>query len=261
MKTIESKEEQFNEIVFENRNKEYGAYSLRKLYKKRMTIAMSISFVILLLSVSYPLIAGYLNKGRILSGDGGVTIIMDGMRKPVDAPPTPPPPPPPPPEALIEKVRFTAPVVVNDSLENSNFLNQDILGNQTNTAPPPEDSIVISDAPDIPTIVEVKPPPFIIVEEMPTYPGGNEIINTFITQNIVYPVLAKETNTQGTVYVTFIVETDGSITDVKVLRGIGSGCDEEALRVVKMMPKWNAGKQSGKSVRVQFNLPIKFTLQ
>ena len=83
----------------------------------------------------------------------------------------------------------------------------------------------------------------------------------FISDNIVYPSMAKESNIQGTVYVTFVVEADGSITDVKVLRGLGGGCDEEAVRVVKMMPKWNAGKQSGKSVRVQFNLPIKFTLQ
>ena len=114
---------------------------------------------------------------------------------------------------------------------------------------------------EAPVIVEVKPPPFIVVEEMPNYPGGDDARIKFITDNVVYPVMAKESNIQGTVYVTFVVEADGSITDVKVLRGIGGGCDEEAVRVVKMMPKWNAGKQSGKSVRVQFNLPIKFTLQ
>ncbi|HRZ77317.1 MAG TPA: energy transducer TonB, partial [Bacteroidales bacterium] len=66
---------------------------------------------------------------------------------------------------------------------------------------------------------------------------------------------------QGTVYVTFVVEKNGAVTDVRVLRGIGGGCDEEAIRVIQAMPKWNAGKQRGKPVRVQFNMPIKFTLQ
>jgi protein TonB len=73
--------------------------------------------------------------------------------------------------------------------------------------------------------------------------------------------MAKESGIQGRVFVTFVVEKDGSVTDVRVLRGIGGGCDEEAIRVVQKMPKWKAGKQRGKPVRVQFNLPIKFTLQ
>ena len=76
-----------------------------------------------------------------------------------------------------------------------------------------------------------------------------------------YPEEAKEIGIQGKVYVTFVVEVDGSITDVKVLRGIGSGCDDEAVRVVKSMPKWVPGKQRGVPVRVQFNLPINFKLQ
>lgn len=73
--------------------------------------------------------------------------------------------------------------------------------------------------------------------------------------------MAKDAGVQGAVYVTFVVEPDGNITNVKVLRGIGAGCDDEAIRVVKAMPKWKPGKQRGKSVRVQFNLPIRFTLR
>lgn len=72
--------------------------------------------------------------------------------------------------------------------------------------------------------------------------------------------MARESGIQGTVYVTFVVERNGNVTDVRVLRGIGGGCDEEAVRVIKAMPKWNPGKQRGKPVRVQFNMPIKFTL-
>ena len=79
-------------------------------------------------------------------------------------------------------------------------------------------------------------------------------------KNIRYPEAAIKNNVQGTVYVSFIVRTDGSVTDVKILRGIGSGCDEEAMRVVKLMPKWNPGEEKSKAVDVIFNLPIKFAL-
>ncbi len=102
---------------------------------------------------------------------------------------------------------------------------------------------------------------FTVVESMPEFPGGQASLFKFLQQNIDYPEIAKESGIQGRVFVTFVVETDGSVTDVRVLRGIGGGCDEEAVRVVKAMPKWNPGKQRGKPVRVQFNLPVKFTLQ
>jgi TonB family protein len=95
---------------------------------------------------------------------------------------------------------------------------------------------------------------------MPSYPGGYEALVKFILENVQYPAEAKKNNIQGTVFVSFIVETDGSVTHVKVLRGIGGGCDEEGARVVSIMPKWVPGKEQGKVVRVQFNLPIKFAL-
>lgn len=102
---------------------------------------------------------------------------------------------------------------------------------------------------------------FQIVEENPEFPGGQTALHKFLFENIKYPVIANESGIQGMVYVTFVVEKDGSITDVRVLRGIGGGCDEEAVRVVKTMPKWKVGKQRGKPVRVQFNLPVRFVLQ
>jgi len=100
-----------------------------------------------------------------------------------------------------------------------------------------------------------------IVEEEPEFPGGYPAMYKFLSNNIKYPPMAKHANVQGKVYVQFVVETDGSITDVKVLRGIGSGCDKEAVRVVKMMPKWKPGKQQGRNVRVSFKLPVKYKLQ
>lgn len=102
---------------------------------------------------------------------------------------------------------------------------------------------------------------FQIVESMPEFPGGDVARMQFLHDNIKYPQIARESGIQGTVYVTFVVEKDGRVTDIRVLRGIGGGCDEEAIRVIKAMPRWAPGKQRGKPVRVQFNMPIKFTLQ
>ena len=101
---------------------------------------------------------------------------------------------------------------------------------------------------------------FMVVEDPPTYPGGDTARIQFLQQNIIYPKNARETNIQGIVYVTFVIEKDGAVNDVKVLKGIGGGCDEETIRVVGAMPKWKPGYHRGKPVRVQYNMPVKFTL-
>ena len=102
---------------------------------------------------------------------------------------------------------------------------------------------------------------FKIVEEMPSFPGGEGKLMEYVSKNIKYPQIARETGIQGRVFVNFVVEPDGSVSNVTVLRGIGGGCDEEAMRVVKNMPKWKPGKQRGKAVRVQYMLPVNFRLQ
>lgn len=102
---------------------------------------------------------------------------------------------------------------------------------------------------------------FTVVENDPEFPGGMEALYKYLAQNIKYPQLARDNNITGRVYVTFVVERDGSITGCRVLRDIGGGCGQEAIRVVKSMPKWTPGKQRGKAVRVQFNLPVNFNLQ
>jgi protein TonB len=103
-------------------------------------------------------------------------------------------------------------------------------------------------------------PIFTVVEDMPKYPGGEEARNKYMVDNIKYPEGARKNGIQGRVFVSFVVEKDGAVTDVKVLRGIGGGCDEEAVRVIAAMPNWQPGKQDGKPVRVQFNMPISFNL-
>jgi periplasmic protein TonB len=102
---------------------------------------------------------------------------------------------------------------------------------------------------------------FTIVQEMPTYPGGQNAMEQFLALNIQYPPKAKENNIQGTVYAGFIVEADGTLSTYKVIKGIGAGCDEEVLRVLKSMPKWNSGKQAGKAVRVRLTIPVKFKVE
>lgn len=105
-----------------------------------------------------------------------------------------------------------------------------------------------------------KEKPFTRVEKMPEYQGGHNALVKFLVANIQYPAVAKQKKVQGTVYVSFVVKADGMVTNVKIKRGIGNGCDEEAMRIVKMMPKWVPGEQKGKPVDVQFVLPIQFKL-
>ena len=105
-----------------------------------------------------------------------------------------------------------------------------------------------------------QPDIFTVVEEMPSFPGGDQAMTKYLVENIRYPEVAQKNGIQGSIFITFVVEEDGNLSDIKVLRGIGGGCDEEAVRVIESMPKWKPGKQRGKAVRVQFNMPIMFKL-
>jgi len=158
----------------------------------------------------------------------------------------PPPPAPPPTTTLIN--------IVDDDIEVETDLNID--AEATELTEIPEYTPIASNEEEEVAEAEI----FTVVEESPSFPGGDEARIRFLTENIKYPQIARESSIQGTVYVTFVVEKNGNVTDVRVLRGIGGGCDEEAVRVIKAMPKWSPGKQRGKPVRVQFNMPIKFTL-
>lgn len=251
--------ESLEEIVFKNRNKEYGAYYLRKNYRKYMTASLIIAFVVMSAVVAYPIITAVVNKGRLIKEEKSVGAQMLDIPQ-EEAPP--PPPPPPPPEALQEKVKFTAPVVVEDTAVESDFGKQDLLAEKSNTEVPSEepDIEIVEDKPQVieqPKEAEI----FTVVEENPQFPGGEAALYKYLNESIKYPEEAKELGIQGRVFVNFVVETNGSVSNVKVLRGIGGGCDEEAIRVVQSMPKWTPGKQRGIPVRVSYNLPIKFTLQ
>lgn len=158
---------------------------------------------------------------------------------------TPPPPPPPQQVTVLE--------IVEDDVEVEDIdINVDV-DQKTEIevyVPPARDEEEISET-------EI----FTVVESMPEFPGGAAKMMEFIAKNIKYPPMARESGIQGRVFVNFVVEPDGKVSNVKVLRGIGGGCDEEAIRVVNNMPKWTPGRQRGKAVRVSFNLPVRFTLQ
>ncbi len=159
-----------------------------------------------------------------------------------------PPPPPPPPEVTTELE------IVDDDKEIEDEVNVDAETKETQ-------AVEMYFAPAVAEEeAESEDVPFTVVEVSPGFPGGEEARLKYLRDNLDYPVIARESGIQGTIYVTFVVERDGSITDVKVMRGIGGGCDEEAIRVVQKMPKWAPGQQRGKPVRVQFMMPIKFVL-
>lgn len=162
-----------------------------------------------------------------------------------------PPPPPPPPKLSINTLN-----IVDDDTEvdvEIDFSSEADETTEIETWTPPAQEVEEEEIEE----EEI----FMLVESAPEFPGGDEARVRFLSENLKYPQMAKESGIQGTVYITFVVEKDGRVTDVRILRGIGGGCDEEALRVVRMMPRWKAGEQRGRPVRVQFNLPVKFTLK
>lgn len=162
------------------------------------------------------------------------------------------PPPPPPPET--PEVTTLIEVVSDDQeIKNELVVNAEVNEDTKNIEIAP---VQIEEEED-----ETETQIFTVVENEPEFPGGMEALYKYLAQNIKYPQLARDNGITGKVYVTFVVERDGSIANPKVLRDIGGGCGAEAIRVVKSMPKWTPGKQRGKAVRVQFNLPVNFNLK
>lgn len=163
---------------------------------------------------------------------------------------TPPPPPPEEPEVVATELN----VVENDAedIHEVGIINAEAKA---------DEALEFTRVEVKEEVEEVEEEVFLVVEEDPEFPGGLDALSKFIADNIKYPQLAKENNITGKVFVSFVVEKDGRVGQVKILRDIGGGCGNEAVRVVKMMPKWKPGKQRGKAVRTQFNLPVNFDLQ
>ncbi|QRX63223.1 energy transducer TonB [Dysgonomonadaceae bacterium zrk40] len=162
-----------------------------------------------------------------------------------------PPPPPPPPEPETPEIIEVVEEKVETKLEIKTEDDQSQRQMQTYVPPPPPK----------PKQEEVTEEIFVVVEDQPLFPGGNAAMMKFLSDNIKYPVIAQENNIQGRVICNFVVEKDGSITDVQVVRGVDPTLDREAVRVIQQMPRWKPGKQRGQAVRVRFTLPVVFRLQ
>ena len=265
------------ELVFENKNKAYGAYQLRKETGKRNVKAMIIVFAtiaaIIVAAWAKVAIENAMPKKVAIETDVELSKLAQKKeakverKEPVKVEME---------QKVVEKVKssvkFTAPEIKKDEdvKPEDELKSQDDLA-KTNTAigsfdvkGNDEAEGEVLKAKEV--MAEEKPKEeetkvFDVVEQMPQFPGGQQALFEYLSKNIKYPVIAEENGVQGRVIVTFVVERDGSITDVKVVKSVDPSLDKEAQRVVKAMPHWIPGKQNGSAVRVKYTVPVTFRLQ
>lgn len=248
----------FDDIVFESRNQEYGAYRLRKKYNRNVMIAMLIGIIIIGTAVITPYLnAKALEKSR-KRAERQVEIRMENLDQPQEKVEPPPPPPPPPAEAVVQ-IKYVAPVVV-DSIKPED-VRKLMTADQAQVDVKNEDVQVVSQVQEEVKEEEAPVEVFVVVEEMPTFPGGEIALMKFINSNIIYPDIAKENNIQGRVILKFCVTYKGTVDQVTILKGVDPALDNEAIRVIKMLPAWKPGKQGGKPVNVWYNVPVTFQLK
>jgi protein TonB len=247
---------QWIDIVFEGRNKAYGAYELRKENSKTTLRSLAIGAVIFGLAVSAPLIISLIPEGtEDTSLDQKiVTIKLPPKEKPPENLPPPPPPPP-----KVDQVKFVKPVVAKteeivEEPPKIEEIKDKKLGAETIKGDP-DALLTVEPVGNGPSVVEEDNTIYNTagIEVKPDFPGGLEKFYKFIGKNFQVP---EEEGLKGKVFVTFVVEKDGSLTDIKVIRDIGYGTGKEAVRVLKSCPRWNPGEQNGKKVRVLYSLPI-----
>lgn len=249
---------QWLDVVFEGRNKLYGAYELRTSNGKTTTKSLIIGGVIFTFLVSIPVLANLLpDSSEEVTLDQKITTVKLPPKEEKPKENLPPPPPPPP---KVDQVKFVKPVVAkaDEVVEEPPKIKEIVdkkIGAET-----------IKGDPDAPLTIEpVGNGPKDVVEEdnsvhnlagievKPDFPGGIDKFYKFVGKNYQVP---EEEGLKGKVFVSFVVEKDGSLTDIKVIRDIGYGTGKEAIRVLKSCPKWNPGEQNGKKVRVLYSLPI-----
>ncbi|OCX50621.1 energy transducer TonB [Mucilaginibacter sp. PPCGB 2223] len=257
-------------VVFKGRNQAYGAYELRKENPRNTNKALVIAILCFVFVLASPTIWNKI-QGFIPKADQKVKVtdVVLMPPPPLDKQKPPPPPPKEPPKPKVDQVRFPPPVVKPD---NEVREKDPPTEKQLEVADPgqkeqkgdPNQEVRIDEPvgnADVKNVTEATDNQvFTAVEINPEYPGGEAALGKFLQKNIRYPSIAKENNIQGKVYIQFVVERDGSLTDIKVIREPGSGTGDEAVRVLKMSPHWKPGVQNGKPVRVQFTLPVNFSL-
>ena len=265
------------DLVFEGRNKEYGAYVLRKETGKRnlksMLLVFAVIIAIMAAVAAKVAIENAFPKKVAMETDVEISKLAQKKEAKVEkkAPVKVEE------QKVVEKVKssvkFTPPVIKKDEdvkpeeeLKSQEDLNKtntaigsfDVKGNDEAGGEVLKAKEVIAQ-PEPPKEEETKV--FDVVEVMPSFPGGQGALFEWLSKNIKYPVVAEENGVQGRVIVTFVVERNGSITDVQVVKSVDPSLDKEAVRVVKAMPHWIPGKQNGSAVRVKFTVPVTFRLQ
>lgn len=257
------------DILFEGRNKKYGGYELRKKYPDRMRNAAIVAIGAVILIAAGPIIASTLHgkaAPKPIAMMKEVTLTEPPPMDPKKPPPPPPPPAPPPP--VKPTVKFTPPVIKKDEQvkeeekpPEQKDLEKAPPGPETKAGDPNGIDPGIVDKPGNGPAgpVEAPAPPkiFTYVEQMPTFPGN---MNQYIMDHAHFDQ-AHDAGVEGKAYVKFVVNEDGSISDVTVVRDFGYGSGEEAKRIVQSMPKWTPGKQNGRAVKVYFTLPITYKLE
>ena len=265
------------DLVFEGRNQKYGAYKLRKGTTKRNIISIIVVALIAVIAFAVMAIKNIV-EARAKVAATQVTEIsalnqpkkQAQVKKQIKIEE---------PEKVVERVKssikFTAPVIKKDNevkpedelktqdqlMNNKAAIGSfDVKGNDDANGEVLKAKEVIAQPVEQPKHEEENKV-FDIVEEMPSFPGGMAALNKYLHDNVHYPVVAQENGVQGRVTISFVVEKDGSVTDVKVAKSVDPSLDKEALRVVKSMPRWTPGKQNGATVRVKYNVPVNFRLQ
>ena len=264
------------DLVFEGKNHSYGAYQLRKETGKRNLMAILVMFAIGVAIAAFVAIKGVVENAMkqdvAIEADVELAKLAEKKEAKVEKKEEP----------KIEKVevekvkssvKFVPPVIKKDDevkpeeeLKSQEELNKtntaigafDVKGNDEAAGEVLKAKEVIAQ-PEPPKEEETKV--FDFVEQMPSCPGGPSALMQYLSSNIKYPVVAEENGVQGRVVCTFVVERDGSITDVRVIKSVDPSLDKEAVRVVKSMPKWIPGKQNGSAVRVKYTVPVTFRLQ
>ena len=277
MSKIDLISNEWTDLVFEGRNQAYGAYKLRKGTAKRNVwalIIVGLAAALLYLGLQLQKMAeankkventqavelAKLNTEKKEAKVEKKEIIKQEPEKVV--------------EQVKSSVKFTAPVIKKDSeVKEEDEIKLDevqksdkAVGAFTVEGNDEVGGAVLKAkediaAPEPPKHVVEETKIFTVVEQMPMYPGGDGALMGYLRDNIHYPTVAAENGVQGRVVVGFVVERDGSITDVKILRGVDPSLDREAMRVVQNMPKWTPGKQNGSAVRVKYQVPVSFRLQ
>lgn len=252
----------FDDLLFESRNRDYGAYQLRRKYNSVMVAGIILASFLVSAAVVIPYVITPHSDKVISGGISYVQVQMDNLEPPVDEIVVPPPPPPAEAARMQEIVKYVPPVVVDTvlPLETSQATTDDILAQPTSEnfvaggTGTGDDLLMGQDG------IETDEA-FFIVEVMPAFKGGD--INKFrewVMKRTNYPQAAVDNRIQGKVYLTFIIETDGTVSNVTIVKGVDPLIDKEAIRTIQSSPKWSPGLQRGQPVRVRYSMSLSFTL-